>query len=151
LTRDILSWYIKNFKQGNRIAEFRFTDLANWLIDHHRTFIEQFENSHIRKSYRLHTKRSYIKGRLKELINSGFIDNTGLVKAQKNDSDTQLYCFTKQGCTFAWLVETKFSIGDARKSALEMFLSELSDFTATISQSSFAECLVEVYTERSMC
>jgi len=127
------------------VVFYQFQRNSHW----HPTlpFIEQFENSHIRKSYRLHTKRSYIKGRLKELINSGFSDNTGLVKAQKNDSDTQLYCFTKQGYIFAWLVEAKFSIGDARTVALEMFLSELSDFTATISESSFAGCLIEYFNQ----
>lgn len=154
LRRDILFWYIKNFKQGNRIKGFKFTELANWLLDHHDPFVQKYYKSHTRKSYQLIQNRSYMKGRVTELIELGFIDNKGKVKAQKNDEDTKLYSFTKQGSIFAWLVEAKFSTGDIRTIALEMFFTELSDYTATVSDSTFAGCLIEYFNQciqRGLC
>jgi hypothetical protein len=133
--RDILRWYIGSVNKGQPIEEFRHRELGYWLLDNHPPFRNQFAGSHIPKSYRLHSKRTYIQSRLDELIELKLIEEKGTVKAEKNkEVDTPLYSFTQFGKIFAWLLEAKYSIKDekdSRSRAIEMFFRELSSYVNT--------------------
>ena len=91
LLRDILMWGSEKFD------EFRFTELGNWLIENHRPFKDEFAGSHVRRSYRLHSKRNYIKSRLEDLVGLGLIEQHGTAKAERNQSDIPIYKFTIGG------------------------------------------------------
>jgi hypothetical protein len=106
LSREILMWGYET--QHKR--KFRFTDLGNWLIENHRPFKEEFAGSHTRRSYRLHSKRSYIKSRMEDLVRLGLIEKHGTAKAEKNQSDIQIYKFTLGGVIIgAILIASKTS------------------------------------------
>jgi hypothetical protein len=47
------------------------------------SFVNEFASSKIPKSYRVHSKRTYIQNRLNDLINAGFMYMTGTVKSKK--------------------------------------------------------------------
>jgi hypothetical protein len=91
LLREILTWGTEKFD------EFRFTELGKWLIGNYRPFKDEFAGSHIPNSYRLHSKRNYIKSRMEDLIGLGLIEQHGTAKAEKNQSDTPIYKFTFGG------------------------------------------------------
>lgn len=84
----------------NKLADksnFKLTEIGKWLIENHKPFWEEFHNSKLPKSWRLHAKRNYIKYRLDNLINSGIIGVVGTVKSQKNQLQTTNYKLTKFG------------------------------------------------------
>lgn len=99
LYEEILKWNAEmRFKEHGLICqEFRFTELGNWLIDHHRSFRDEYIGSHISKSYRLHAKRNSIKGRIQDLIDLGLIELSGTTKAEKNQTDIPIYKFSLGG------------------------------------------------------
>lgn len=47
------------------IQPFKFTELANWLLDNNTNLQTEFTGSHLSKSYRLHSKSSFIKKKVK--------------------------------------------------------------------------------------
>jgi hypothetical protein len=104
LPREILMW------GSDKSDEFRFTELGNWLIENHRPFKDEFAGSHTRRSYRLHSKRSYIKSRMEDLVRLGLIQKHGTAKAEKNRSDIPIYKLTFGGVIVgAILVASKTS------------------------------------------
>ena len=66
--RDILSMYIQSIKQNKSIQEYDVTSIGNWLLEHHQPFINEFANSHTKPSYRLQSRRTYIKNRINDLV-----------------------------------------------------------------------------------
>jgi hypothetical protein len=151
--RDIISWHVKSVKKkGDSVGVFRLTELGNWLLENHLPFKEEYVGSHIPKSYRLHSKRTYIQNRLEELIRLNLIEKKGIVKASKNAAETPLYSFTQIGYIFAWLLEAKYSTEDNRSRTIEMFFRELSSYINTscgassavdISTNFFKRCVEE--------
>ena len=94
LPMEILMW------GSDKFDEFRFTELGNWLIENHRPFKDEFAGSHTRRSYRLHSKRSYIKSRMEDLVRLGLIRKHGTAKAEKNRSDrSSAICCLSSGDT----------------------------------------------------
>lgn len=79
------------------LSFFKLTELGNWLMENHRPFKEEYSSSKIPKSYRVHSKRTYIKSKLDKLIETDLIINAGSVKSMKNRSDTTLYRFSSPG------------------------------------------------------
>jgi hypothetical protein len=122
LCQDILSWGIR-IKKGDHI--FRFTEVGKWLIDFHRPFIEEYANSKLPKSYRLHAKRNYIQGRIDDMVQLGLIKKTGIVKAEKNKSDTPVYQFTEFGVYCGWLSQAYKTQADVHSHAIEEIFSML--------------------------
>ncbi|HEX9319300.1 MAG TPA: hypothetical protein VF884_10225 [Nitrososphaeraceae archaeon] len=82
-------------------SRFRYTEVGNWLIENHRPFIEEFRGSKMTKSWRLHSKRNYIKKRLDNLIELGLLEKEANVKSSKNELETALYSFTPHGIVAA--------------------------------------------------
>jgi hypothetical protein len=121
------------------------TELGNWLLENHLPFIEEFKGSHIKKSYRLQTKRTYITNRILELLSLGLVEQKGYEKAEKSDENTPIYAFTEEGKIVAWLMEARYAENaTTREVALEMFFTEICMFIANY-PSSFTKCLVEVF------
>jgi hypothetical protein len=105
--RDILSWSTKQ-----QYREFDVTEIGHWLLEHHQPFRDEFANSHIPSSYRLHSKRTYITSRLDELAQLRVLQKTRTVKSAKNDTEKTLYAFTREGSFIAWLVEAYYTKED---------------------------------------
>lgn len=76
------------------LEPFKFTELANWLLDHNVNLRNEFAGSHMPKTYRVHSKSSFIKTRLNEMMREGYIEEIGKTKAEKNNQSTPLYRFT---------------------------------------------------------
>jgi hypothetical protein len=118
-------------------------------------FKEEYTGSHVPKSYRLHSKRTYIQSRLDELVQLNIVEKKGTVKAERNRAaDIPLYSFTQIGYIFAWLFEAKYSKEnkDDRVNAIRMFFTELASYTNTscgassavdISTNFFKRCIEE--------
>ena len=107
--RDILSMYIQSIKQNKSTQEYDVTSIGNWLLAHHQPFINEFDNSHTKPSYRLQSRRTYIKNRINDLVELELMRLAGTTKSEKNNTDKQLYAFTKEGYIFAWLIKAKYA------------------------------------------
>jgi hypothetical protein len=118
LCRNIISWYVRRAKEGVSNVEFGFTELGNWLLEKHMPFINEFADSKVPKSYRLHSKRTYIQNRINHLIDLGIIRESRTTKAEKNSVNTPLYKFTIGGVFLAWLLEAKYTKGQIRSEAI---------------------------------
>lgn len=116
LHQDILLWTLQ---RQNPNLEFDFTELGNWLIDNHRPFVKEFSNSHIRRSYRLHSKRNYIQSRINDLIGLDLITKGGTTKSKKNNSEKPIYSFTETAFYLAQLLEARNSTGKKRSIATQ--------------------------------
>jgi hypothetical protein len=84
--RDILSWYTKLTAKEEQIQDFDTTKVGHWLLEHHQPFIDDFTRppeSHTRISYRLQSKRPYIKNRINDLLGLGLIEERGTTLAEK--------------------------------------------------------------------
>jgi hypothetical protein len=154
--RDIISWHVKSVKnKGHPIETFKLTELGNWLLENHLPFKEEYVGSHVPRSYRLHSKRTYIQSRLDELVQLNIVKKKGTAKAEKNRAaDIPLYSFTQIGYIFAWLFEAKYSTEnkDDRANAIRMFFTELASYINTscgassavdISTNFFKRCVEE--------
>lgn len=82
------------FAMEKGLQPFKFTELANWLLDNNINLRNEFADSHIPKSYRVHCKSSYIKTRLNNMIRAREIEGTEKTKAQKNNQVISLYTYT---------------------------------------------------------
>jgi hypothetical protein len=77
-------------------SSFKLTELGNWLIEHHRPFRQFYEGDRTTKSYRLHSKRTYIKDKLEDLFPQVF--KSGVVKSDRNNNlDTNVYSLSLGG------------------------------------------------------
>jgi hypothetical protein len=94
-------------EETRKLFTFRFTELGKWLIDNHLPFLKEYGESHLPKSYRLHTKRNYIQSRLDALIRTGLITKGKMVKSEKNKTDTPQYSFTLAGEFLGYLIEAR--------------------------------------------
>lgn len=83
------------------IQPFKFTELANWLLDNNANLQTEFAGSHVSKSYRLHSKSSFIKKRLNEMIEDDRIEIIGNIKSEKNNAEIPLYKFNMSGFRIA--------------------------------------------------
>lgn len=145
--RDILSMYVQSLGHNKSVQEYDVTSIGNWLLNHHQPFVNEFANSHTKPSYRLQSKRTYIKNRINDLVQLGLMKSTGTTQSEKNNTDKQLYAFTKEGYIFAWLLEAKYAENKNRRAiAIENFFRELSTYSID-SNSSFTFCFVK-YVER---
>ena len=97
---------------SDSLYDFDFTDVGKWLIENHRPFVEEFANSKMPKSYRLHSKSTYIKARINELLDAEILRIKDTVKANKNDQNKNVYCLTSRGIYYAWLAFILTSIED---------------------------------------
>ena len=140
--RDILLWNVNLILQGQASIgnQFGFTQLGNWLIEHHRSFIEEYAGSHLTKSYRLHAKRNYIQSRLDDLIGLRLIKKEGTMKSEKNKTDTPIYKFTPGGDLVGFLliasktprnIQDESTHRDASYMALSIFNTFLKQFESS--------------------
>lgn len=144
--RGILSMYIQ-LGQNKSVQQYDVTSIGNWLLNNHLPFVNEFANSRTKPSYRLQSKRTYIKNRINDLVQLGLMKITGTAQSEKNNTDKQLYAFTKEGYIFAWLLEAKYTTDkNIRAIAIESFFRELSKYSID-SDSSYTFCFVK-YVER---
>lgn len=144
--RDILSWYAKSTATKKPIQDFDTTKVGYWLLEHHQPFIDEYSkppDSHTRISYRLQSKRPYIKNRLKKLLELGLIEERGTTLAEKGVVEKHLYAFTKERCLWSWLIEAKYAANeDRRLVAVNNFFGELAAFVIDF-HTSFTDAFVE--------
>jgi len=144
--RDILSWYAKSIAKNEPIQDFDTTRVGYWLLYHHQPFIDDFSRppeSHTKHSYRLQSKRPYIKSRLRDLLELGLIEERGTILAEKGVVEKQLYAFTKEGCLWSWLIEARYAANEDRRSvAVNNFFGELSAFVVDF-HTSFTDAFIE--------
>jgi hypothetical protein len=144
--RDILSWYTKLTAKEEQIQDFDTTKVGHWLLEHHQPFIDDFTRppeSHTRISYRLQSKRPYIKNRLNDLLGLGLIEERGTILAEKGVVKKKVYAFTKEGCLWSWLIEARYAENKERRSvAINNFFGELSAFVMEF-HTSFTDAFVE--------
>ena len=139
--------YIHSLGHNKSVQEYDVTSIGNWLLNYHQPFVNEFSKSHTKPSYRLQSKRTYIKNRINDLVQLGLMKSTGTTQSEKNNTDKQLYAFTKEGYIFAWLLEAKYAEDKNRRAiAIENFFRELSTYSID-SNSSFTFCFVK-YVER---
>jgi hypothetical protein len=127
LCRDILRYCTIKFEGGQPLKQFDITEIGNWLIKNHQPFVDYYTDSksHTRNSYRLHTKRTYIKDRIEDLISLKLINIEGKEKSRKNDTRKNVYYFTVEGTFIAWLIEAYSRTGEYRSKAITMLLGTL--------------------------
>jgi hypothetical protein len=113
--------YIQSIKQNKYIQEYDVTSIGNWLLEHHQPFINEFANSHTKPSYRLQSRRTYIKNRINDLVELELMRLAGTTQSEKNNTDKQLYSFTKEGYIFAWLLEAKYAKDKERRAVAAVF------------------------------
>lgn len=115
--RDILRWAIK---EGPQMEGFRLRELTNWLIDNHKPFVQEYAGSNIPKSYRAHSKGTFVRDRI-ELLNlcGEMVHFKGVAKSQKNNSDTPIYEFTDDAILLAWIIQTRHGNPTQREFALD--------------------------------
>ena len=87
---------------------FDVTTIGKWLLKYHPPFREENEGSKIPMNYRLQSKRTTIKDRLKELTSFPLIEQVNKIKSERNDSFKDIYTFTELGYYVAWLIEAKY-------------------------------------------
>jgi hypothetical protein len=143
LCHDILLWSIP---EGNKPTPFRFTEIGNWLIEHYRPFREKYANSHIPRTYRLHSNRDFIQRRIDNLIDLRLINKHGSVKSRKNNTDTPTYSFTEDGIYFAWLIKARNSKGKDRLNSIEMIFNKLMS-NLSLNDSSFTLFIMKLLTK----
>ena len=95
--QDIISMRFELRLNANNKSEFNITDIGNYLLKHHKPFINEFAGSPITQSNRLQSKRTYIEKRIRDLIKLDILDRDGYTKAEKNDTKTPIYKFTLEG------------------------------------------------------
>ena len=138
LYRDILLWATcKGFTTSSE--EFSYTELGNWLIATHRPFVIEFKGSRMSKSYRTHSKQTFIKGRITKLIGLDLIQLNGK-RATKNRSETETYQFTSQGLYLAWLINARKNVGSIREESISK-LFEILIYYFQESKSAFSQCI----------
>jgi len=145
LCRDILLWYVWMVQNRYTVKEFRFTDVGRWLIEHHIPFRDEYANSHVPQSYRLHAKRTYIQARLDNLIDLGLIQKNGTIKAQKNGSQTPIYAFTIKGIYLAWIIEGMQTSDENIRQKAAKTLRDIRSSYLRDQNSSFAYFLLKFY------
>jgi hypothetical protein len=118
MCKDILRWHCKTADKTELFKEFDVTELGNWLIKNHKPYIEEYSDSksHTPPSTRLHSKRTYITDRLRDLIQVNLVKTVGTTKCSKNSFDKHLFCFTLQGSFIAWLVYARAAEDDTTRS-----------------------------------
>ena len=146
--RDILLWHqsrirsllenesymrslLENEYKTVEFPTFRLTEIGNWLLDVHEPFKNDVENKHVRKSYRVHSKRTYIQKRLDDLENLRLIEKTK-IKSLKNQTDTFEYNLTQKGelvCSIIYLRNEKNVV--LSNVFLSTFLEDLADMLDT--------------------
>ena len=94
-------------EENRNLFSFRFTELGKWLLDNHLPFVKEYTGSHLPKSYRLHAKRNYIQSRLDALVRANLIVKDGMVKSEKNNTDTPKYSFSIGGEFLGCLIEAR--------------------------------------------
>ena len=123
LCRDILRWCCKKADEKQYLKEFDVTELGNWLIRNHKPYVEEYSDSksHTPMSARLHSKRTYIKDRIQDLVKANLIEIVGTRKCSKNSLDTHIFRFTVKGSFIAWLTEAQTQTErPARSKAINM-------------------------------
>lgn len=93
LLMDILRYAIVE----TNLQPFKFTELANWLIDHNLLLRREHEGSKIKKSYFKHKKSNFIQARLDECIFHNFIKRYGTTLSEKSNQQIPLYSFNLYG------------------------------------------------------
>jgi hypothetical protein len=147
LCRSILSFYIESCRRKEPKTDFGITELANWLVEHHMQFVNEFATSKISKSYRVHSKRTYIQNRINDLISLGCICQIGTVKSQKNTAlNTQVYSFTEAGVLLAWLLEARYTKNKTRSEAINTVF----EITSLLAQfvNSYATNFISIFLRR---
>jgi hypothetical protein len=105
LYQDILKFGLRSSLQFG----FRFTDLANWLVEHNQEILADYADSksHVRKSARVANRRDRIQRHIDKLEASDLIVQKAVGPAEKNDENIPLYCLTMEGRLLALLIECK--------------------------------------------
>jgi hypothetical protein len=98
---DILKFTKQRYKVG-----FKFTDLANWLLDKNLEFRTYYQDSNakIPKSARIANKRQRIQRHLDDLLKIGLLRIKSEVTAEKNNAMTPLYVATTEGFLLSCLL-----------------------------------------------
>lgn len=89
----IAIWF--NLKlQGDNKNRFSITDIGNYLLRHHRPFIDEFAGSRMTFSNRLESKRSYIEKRVDDLKRLNILQFVKEIESlKKNKTKTHTYSF----------------------------------------------------------
>ena len=104
LYQDILA-YGKNKTEG-----FKFTELANWLLQNNREYMHEFSGSNAKtpRSTRLAIKRNRIQRHIDNLMQLGLVYEKNRIKGAKNQSSTVLYDYTLPGYLITWLLDINY-------------------------------------------
>ncbi len=89
--------------------DFRFTVMANWLMQNNTEFRDYYTDSmaHTPMSYRVAQRRRRIQGCIDNLINLKLVYTKAFVTADRNRVDIPLYAFSTEGHLLALLIEIK--------------------------------------------
>jgi hypothetical protein len=103
LCQDILRYPFKSGKTQFRLYE----DLAKWLFDKNREFVDEYSDSESRTPIRTRfaNKRQRIERKIDDLINLGLLEQKGTVKATKVNHDMPLFGLTSEGKLVALILE----------------------------------------------
>lgn len=124
LYQDILA-YGKKKNEG-----FKFTELANWLLQKNREFIDEFSGSKAKTplSTRLAIKRNRIQRHIDNLVQLGLVYEKTKIKGVKNQSPTPLYDYTLPGYLVTWLLDINMNYLDKTDETIHKVLNVIHYF-----------------------
>lgn len=115
-------------KKEDSVTSFRIRDLANWLVENHRPFIDQFEGSKITKANRAHTKTTYITNKVNKLVELGLlVIKRNKVESKRNKNlKTDICDITSKGVLIALTLDLPnyHKNSDEYKKTLKYLLEE---------------------------
>ncbi len=142
LLQDILKYGISK----ERSLNFKFTDMAKWLMNNNREFHDYYAGSHDTMTNRIAKRRQRIQAALNKLQNLRLVVQTGSIKAERNNLETPTYDLTRNGYFSAALVSinaSKHLKKDELQLMYDVFYGVLESLlTATISENSDTKSIV---------
>jgi hypothetical protein len=109
LYQDILRYFFVVNNNSNNDGTFRFSELANWLIDNNSEIVNYYKDLSSRntnRSNRVEARKDRIKSKLFDLINLDLIQVSGKTKAKTIDTNIDLYKYSEDGRVIAWLLQS---------------------------------------------
>jgi hypothetical protein len=87
-------------------GQFRIRELARWLIQNHRVYVEEYQGSHKNVSARIESRLDTIKIKVNDLVRLDLIEIVRKEKQSKGTGEVDIYKFTPAAYFFSWVTES---------------------------------------------
>src|SRR5215469_1240439 len=87
-------------------GRFRIRELARWLIQNHKKYLDDYDGSHINVSNRIEARLDTIKAKVNDLVKLLLIENVGTAVQSKGSGVVDIFEFTAPAYFVAWIAES---------------------------------------------